>query len=396
VEEPPADVFLSYAREDRDRIGPLVRALERHGLSVWSDRRIRPGETWEEVIGKQLRTARSVVVVWTEDSVRSSWVRAEARRAHKRDVLVPVFLDPVSEAIPMPLEEVEAADLIDWDGESESEEFDGLIAQLSEIGGVVPKEPVPPPPRPWWRRLRDRWQLVAGISIAAVLAALIWGVIAILDGNGPQPKAAIPFVDDFSSKEYGWDDVGGMLTGGHYESGTYHISAERVADGQDVMASPWNASSDANLHITVEARATRGTAEEGWAYGIFCRRDGADSFYVFNIWKDHSTLGKRIPGKSILLAEENNDVTSVKGESEKKLELVCASTTVNGKRAVELKVSVDDEMILEGTDPETCRRPCGSALESGTFGLRVALPPSKGKIGDSLDVEFDNFEVREE
>jgi hypothetical protein len=34
-----ADIFLSYAREDQSRVGPLVRALEGQGWSVFWDRR---------------------------------------------------------------------------------------------------------------------------------------------------------------------------------------------------------------------------------------------------------------------------------------------------------------------------------------------------------------------
>ncbi len=36
-----ADVFLSYASQDRERIVPLVKALEADGLSVWWDRDIQ-------------------------------------------------------------------------------------------------------------------------------------------------------------------------------------------------------------------------------------------------------------------------------------------------------------------------------------------------------------------
>ena len=51
-------IFLSYATPDRPRIGPLVDALGAQGLSVWWDRTIPPGKTFdtviEEVVAKQI------------------------------------------------------------------------------------------------------------------------------------------------------------------------------------------------------------------------------------------------------------------------------------------------------------------------------------------------------
>jgi hypothetical protein len=41
------DVFISYAREDRERTGRLVDALASEGLDVWWDNRIAAGERFE-------------------------------------------------------------------------------------------------------------------------------------------------------------------------------------------------------------------------------------------------------------------------------------------------------------------------------------------------------------
>ena len=65
------DVFLSYAREDRERASVLAAALEGQGWSVWWDRKIVAGETFDETIEDQLSTAKSVVVLWSEHSVGS-------------------------------------------------------------------------------------------------------------------------------------------------------------------------------------------------------------------------------------------------------------------------------------------------------------------------------------
>lgn len=57
------DIFISYASEDRDRVIPIVKALEQKGWSVWWAPEIRTGTSFDRVIEKALRDARSVFVV---------------------------------------------------------------------------------------------------------------------------------------------------------------------------------------------------------------------------------------------------------------------------------------------------------------------------------------------
>ena len=49
-----ADIFLSYASEDRERIVPLARLLEGCGWSVFWDRKTPIGITWDEYIATNL------------------------------------------------------------------------------------------------------------------------------------------------------------------------------------------------------------------------------------------------------------------------------------------------------------------------------------------------------
>jgi hypothetical protein len=89
------DLFISYAREDRNRVRPLADALAAHGWSVWWDRQIQAGRTFDEVIAEALATARCVLVVWSKDSIGSSWVREEAEEGSRRKILIPVLIDDV-------------------------------------------------------------------------------------------------------------------------------------------------------------------------------------------------------------------------------------------------------------------------------------------------------------
>ena len=84
-----ADTFISYAREDRTRVRLLADALSAHGWSVWWDYQIQAGKAFDEVIEGALASARSVVVVWSHQSIASHWVLEEAEEGRRRGILVP-------------------------------------------------------------------------------------------------------------------------------------------------------------------------------------------------------------------------------------------------------------------------------------------------------------------
>lgn len=107
-----ADVFVSYDRDDRERIAKLVELLEAQGWSVFWDRDIPSGESWRSHLLGALERARCVVVLWTDRSIESDWVAEEADFARQRDVLVPVLLDPV--APPLGFRTIQAASLQGW------------------------------------------------------------------------------------------------------------------------------------------------------------------------------------------------------------------------------------------------------------------------------------------
>ena len=88
-----SDIFISYASEDRPRVRTLADALSAHGWSVWWDRQIPAGRTFDQVIAEALASARCVVVLWSRQSIQPHWVREEAEEGRKRGILIPVLLD---------------------------------------------------------------------------------------------------------------------------------------------------------------------------------------------------------------------------------------------------------------------------------------------------------------
>src|SRR5512133_256929 len=90
-----ADIFVSYAREDRPKVQLLAEAFEGRGWSVWWDRQLSAGQHFERLIETQLKAARCVVVLWSAAAVESDWVQDEAAYARDRQRLVPAWLEPV-------------------------------------------------------------------------------------------------------------------------------------------------------------------------------------------------------------------------------------------------------------------------------------------------------------
>src|SRR5262245_471387 len=133
------DIFLSYASADRERIRPLVSVLEQQGWSVWWDRKIPPGKTYDQVIEQALEGARCIVVVWSQTSVQSEWVKVEADEGMNRNALVPVLIEEAK--IPLAFRRIQAARLIDWKGDSSHPELTMLFESIKAITGEAqPKE----------------------------------------------------------------------------------------------------------------------------------------------------------------------------------------------------------------------------------------------------------------
>jgi TIR domain len=53
-----ADLFLSYASEDRGRAAALAQLLEARGWCVWWDRQIFIGEAFDKAIERELENAK--------------------------------------------------------------------------------------------------------------------------------------------------------------------------------------------------------------------------------------------------------------------------------------------------------------------------------------------------
>lgn len=202
-----ADVFLSYAREDAARADQIARGLEAAGLDVFWDNEIPPGQTWADYIEGKLTQCKALIVLWSDHSTKSQWVREEARMGRDKGVLIPAMIDNVQP--PFGFGEVQAANLASWTGAADDVHWRRFVDAVTRAtcGDTAPR-PAPAAPRAaapqpaYSAPAKDKkplpvWVWVAGAVVATIV---VLGVIgSMMQGqqvagppNDPRAVAQMP------------------------------------------------------------------------------------------------------------------------------------------------------------------------------------------------------------
>lgn len=130
----PADIFVSYAREDQRSARMIVAQLTSAGFSVWWDDGIYAGTQWDEEINSRLLASKVVVVLWSPFSSASEWVRREATHAKEHQKIVPIFVRRCQ--LPSGFSDIQTLDLSRWEGDPASFEWQRLIAAAARLSGT--------------------------------------------------------------------------------------------------------------------------------------------------------------------------------------------------------------------------------------------------------------------
>ena len=138
-----ADVFISYARTDRDAAAALAAWLEAQGFAVWWDSALAGGENFSRRIEQELAAASAVVVLWSRAASGSDWVRDEAATAKAAGKLVPASID--GSAPPLGFQGLHTIPLPDWRA---GESGFAKVLQAIEALGLNPDALGRPAPRP--------------------------------------------------------------------------------------------------------------------------------------------------------------------------------------------------------------------------------------------------------
>ncbi|MDX2290171.1 MAG: TIR domain-containing protein [Hyphomicrobiaceae bacterium] len=86
-------IFISYAREDEMAARQIAERAKAKGFNVWWDRKLAVGDDFAVVIEQRISAADRVIVIWSQNSVKSRWVRDEAELAVRQNKLVPICID---------------------------------------------------------------------------------------------------------------------------------------------------------------------------------------------------------------------------------------------------------------------------------------------------------------
>ena len=133
-----AEIFISYARADRDRVLPLAERLREAGVTYWLDEGNIQGATlWGKEIVEAIRNAKVLVLFATEASFESKNVAKEVAIASEWEKpILPVYLERVQvpDTLHYQLAGIQHVELF---AEQEEEAFNGMLGALHTIGVAI-------------------------------------------------------------------------------------------------------------------------------------------------------------------------------------------------------------------------------------------------------------------
>lgn len=127
------DVYIAYAREDRESVRTLSEMLRFEGWDVWMDPS-EPSTDNSAAVDLKLGSAGAILVVWSGYSRGSEYVRSEAATGLYKNKLIQVRIDRASP--PRPFDQVEVTDLGRWSGERDDLNWRKIVAAVRLYAGM--------------------------------------------------------------------------------------------------------------------------------------------------------------------------------------------------------------------------------------------------------------------
>lgn len=128
-------IFISYSRQDIEFARRLSTDLTAAGYQAWFDHSIKTGEDWETAIVTKIKESDQVIIILSQNSLKSQWVQHEGSMAYGLNKSIyPIMIEPV-EADELPL----------WSRKYQSHNFVDIPydeAVASFIQSLVPPNPI--------------------------------------------------------------------------------------------------------------------------------------------------------------------------------------------------------------------------------------------------------------
>jgi TolB-like protein/Flp pilus assembly protein TadD len=143
----PADVFISYSREDKERVLELTAKLRAAGVPLWIDvGGIDGARMWGEEIVNALDNAKVLLLMVSESSVRSHNVAKEVVLASERKGrILPVHLEPtqIPPSLKYPLAGIQHIEYYNGDAD---ENLKTILRSLERVGVTISVPRIEPAP----------------------------------------------------------------------------------------------------------------------------------------------------------------------------------------------------------------------------------------------------------
>ena len=160
---------------------------------MWWDKDLPPHRSYGDVIQEKIGGAKAVIVVWSENSTKSEWVRAEADMARNQQKLVQTSIDDGMP--PLPFNQIQFASLSDWRGERDHPAWSRVLVSLVELVGAAQRvappaaSPVKPnEPIPQVAPKKNPVPLILSLVVVAIVAIIFLSLM--LKNGNTQPIAA--------------------------------------------------------------------------------------------------------------------------------------------------------------------------------------------------------------
>ncbi len=274
------DVFISYSRNNRDRVRALADAVKALGYIVWWDDELPPHKSYGDVITEKITNAKAAIVCWSADAAQSEWVRAEADLARNQKKLIQTSYDEVMP--PMPFNQIQFASLADWQGQADHSGWRKVQASLTDLCGApgtagpatsfvaAPPAAPPPPDLPPAPPGKSGISAMALVAIALVVLTVAAGVGWLMLG-GDRQEVIAPAIAEGDTKAIQPPEIGDD------SSGRYRLAA--IIDDPDgytnVRANP---GTDAAIVARVNAGEAFTTYEQSGSFWAVRTVDGVTGY----------------------------------------------------------------------------------------------------------------------
>ncbi|MGX8712546.1 MAG: TIR domain-containing protein [bacterium] len=175
-------IFISYSSKDVTIANQLVEYLEANGCVCWiAPRNITSGHDYTDMINDAIKECNALVMIMSEHSVKSQWVKKELSTAVSYNkTIIPFKIKDVtlSGGLLFMLNNVQWIDATS----NAPKMFPQVISGLG-VGGVAPAV-APDDNKPSGGSKKTLWIVLAAVAVAAIV-----GVLLLLPGDKSEPIA---------------------------------------------------------------------------------------------------------------------------------------------------------------------------------------------------------------